>query len=114
MLVKEEIPQHLLNEATGLLNGDSEVKVAVSADLDAEGKISESWLLATDKRLLVYSANGHGLELLHNYELGRLKEIACDGQVGNGFLYANVDGRHVCLARYSEKRSRRERVSTTS
>jgi ATP-binding cassette subfamily B protein len=107
LLVKEEIPESLLNQALQHLNGDGDVKIAVSFDLDPAGKLSSGWLLATGQRVLIFHNDSNEPELLHDYKLVDLKEIACDGQVGNGFLTAILDGQQITLARYSNAHARK-------
>jgi ATP-binding cassette subfamily B protein len=101
VFVKEQIPESIINEAKHYLDGDAEIKIAVSSDLDPDGKLTESWLLVTDKRVMILGKNGNGLKLIQDHNLSTLKEVTCDGQVGSGFLNAVADGKHVCLARYS-------------
>jgi len=107
VLLKEDMPESVLSEAKRSLDGYDDIRIAVSSELDIDGKLSESWLLATDKRVMVLGRNCEGLSVLHDYELARLKEIGLDGQVGNGFLAALVDGHRVDLIRYSNAEARK-------
>lgn len=106
MLVKEAIPQQINDKAGRRLDG-SEIRIAASSDLSIDGKLTETWLLATDKRLVVIGCNGQGPDVLHDYDLSAIKQVTCDSQIGNGFLDAVVDGQTVTLLRYSSAQMRK-------
>ncbi|MDO8587410.1 MAG: ABC transporter ATP-binding protein [Armatimonadota bacterium] len=107
MLVKEEIPQDIQDELRRLSDGDGDARIAVSFDLDSEGKLTESWLLVTGQRVLGLGGRDGEVSVLYDYPLSSLKDINSEGQVGNGFLTAEVDGHRVCLARYSNAHARK-------
>ncbi len=107
MLVKEPIPESLLSDLNRHLPDGQELRIAALSDLNGDGMLGESWVLVTDDRLIVLASNSSGLETLHDYPLSSLKEVACDGQVGSGFLRAIADGKHVVLARFSNAHTRK-------
>lgn len=101
VLVREELPELIKLEAEKRLCGDGDIRIAAFSDIDFAGKHGEAWLLSTDKRIIVIGVSLDETTVLHDYELALLKDITSEGHVGNGFLNAVIDGKHVTLARYS-------------
>ena len=106
-LVKEDIPQSVLTEANKQLNAEAKVRIAVSFDLNYEGQLGESWLIAANDRLIAFDTDHDAPVLLYDYDLSTLQDFNCDSEVGNGFLNATVDGRKVHLARFSNAHARK-------
>jgi len=97
----EETPQSVREALTGLaLEGDLET--ALATDVGRDGRFGERWLVATDKRVLVFSPNGgEAVEPEHDLLFENIETVTTDNLVGLAALEAKVDGDTVELLRYS-------------
>lgn len=111
MLVRENVPGSIADEIKKHLNGDSDIKLAVSSDMRVDGTLGDVWMLATDKRLLVIDSDSGAPKLLHDYKLDSIRKISSDLQVGSGFVSAVVDGRLVSLMRHSHQHTHKFAVA---
>jgi len=101
MALKEPLPtsvQAALRELTGDPDGAA---LAVSSDIDSEGRFGERWLVATADKVYVFRPNGGKAELVEAVPLADLEEAKAEYLVGNGVLRATVRGRPVELLHYS-------------
>lgn len=94
----EEIPRALKPELKGL---EGVVQCALGADLTLEGRFGEEWLVITDTRLRVYSANGHGFSIRSDLPLDTIKTPAVDALIGGGALMVTVDNALQEVIRYT-------------
>ena len=58
MTTLEEVPTALQDQIEDLLDGEEEIKIAISTDLQVDGTYGKDWVLATEKRLLAFNQNG--------------------------------------------------------
>ena len=58
MTTLEEVPETLQGQLEDLLDGEEDIKIAISTDLQFDGTYGKDWVLATEKRLLAFNQNG--------------------------------------------------------
>lgn len=99
---KEKIPD-VVQKAFDNISKEENIRVAVSSDMNIEGDFHDSWLLATDKRLLVFNGDHPDRpELIHELLLSDVKNISLKNYVGNGVLEAELADKAVELLRFSK------------
>ena len=54
---KEELPEEIQREFDKISEPEEDIRVSVSSDMDMDGVFEDQWLVATDKRILVFSGN---------------------------------------------------------
>ncbi|MBD3182717.1 ATP-binding cassette domain-containing protein [Candidatus Poribacteria bacterium] len=100
---KNELPELVQEEFDSILTNQEDVKVAVASDMDLNGNYEDSWLLATDKRIVVLSGNHNKKpELVHELPLVDVDSIILKNYVGNGLLEVQTKGKAKELLRFSK------------
>jgi len=100
---KEELPELVQEEFDSVSEPQEEIRVAVSSDMDLEGVFEDSWLLATDKRILVFSGNHYKRpDLIHEMPIADVNEVKLKNYVGNGVLEVETADKAVELLRFSK------------
>lgn len=100
---KQEIPAEIQKEFDSVSESDENIHVAVSSDMTLDGIFEDSWLLATDKRVLVFSGNHTKRpELLHNISIADIRNVKLRNYIGNGVLELNTDNKAVEVLRFSK------------
>ncbi|MEZ8217880.1 ATP-binding cassette, subfamily B [Candidatus Fervidibacteria bacterium JGI MDM2 SSWTFF-3-K9] len=94
-----EVPDEVRQELQERLNGEPLLTV-LRADLTLDGQFGESWVAVTPFRLIVLSPNGEGQEILFT----ELDDLKVEAYVGNAYLYAQVNGKRVPIARFTHSR----------
>ena len=103
LTTKEEVPELLEKQAQELLDAGEKIKIAVSADLRFDGTYGTDWLLATDKRIIVFNQNsvlGHDLQEI---PITSIEDIEILEMYGNNILKITTSDNAIELARYSKK-----------
>ncbi|HGE70126.1 TPA: hypothetical protein ENX78_04770, partial [Candidatus Poribacteria bacterium] len=54
---KKELPKVIQEEFTKISEPEEEIRVAVPSDMNMEGVFEDWWLLATEKRILVFNSD---------------------------------------------------------
>ena len=99
---KEELPETIQEEFDSISEPQEDIRVAVSSDMNLDGTFEERWLLATDKRILVFSGNhDEHPELLRELPIADIDDIKLKNYVGNGILEAMTADKAVELLRFS-------------
>lgn len=100
---EEELPKTIQQYLEKVSEQGENVRVAVSSDMNLEGDFEDCWLLATDKRILVFSGNhSKEPELIHEIAIADIKDVKLKNFVGNGILEVNTDDKAIELLRFSK------------
>ena len=102
---KEELPEAVQEEFDNISETEEGIHVAVSSDMNLDGMFEDCWLLATDKRILVFSSNQRSAirpELVHEVPIADVNEVKLQSYVGNGFLEARTADKAIKLLRFSK------------
>jgi ATP-binding cassette subfamily B protein len=100
---KEELPESLQEEFDNVSEPQEEIRIAVSSDMNLDGVFDDCWLLATDRRILVFSGNHYRRpELLHEVPIVDVNDVKLKNYVGNGVLEVETTDKAVELLRFSK------------
>ena len=100
---KEELPESVQEEFDSISGPQENIRVAVTSDMNLDGAFEESYLLATDKRILIFSGNhAKRPELLNEVPLADVNEIKLKNYVGNGILEVETADKAIELLRFSK------------
>ena len=101
MILKETLPKSVEN-AFRKMHEDAEIQIAISSDIDYDGKLKEQWLVATDGEVMVFSPDGNEASLSKKISLKDLSGVTTQSLIGNSVLEANTSsGDLIELLRYS-------------
>ncbi len=103
MTTLEAVPETLQNQLEDLLEGEEEIKVAISTDLRFDGTYGKDWVLATDKRLLAFNQNGAPTPDIQNIALETIDRIEIRELHGNNFMKVRTAEGAFEVARYSKR-----------
>ena len=103
MTILEEIPAALQDQLKDLLDGEEEIKIAVSTDLQFNGTYGADWVLATEKRLLAFNQNGVPTPEVQNIALEAIDSIEIRELHGNNFMKVRTSEGAFEVARYSKR-----------
>ncbi len=99
----EELPEAIQEYLESLSEKEEDIRVAVSSDMNLDGEFEESWLLATDNRVLVFSGNHvQQPELIHDLPIEDIKDVRLKNYIGNGILEIHTADRAIELLRFSK------------
>ena len=74
---KTELPKAIQEEFNNISKPEEDIRVAVSSDMNLEGVFEDCWLLATDKRILVFDSNhSKRPELVHEVQIADLPVLS--------------------------------------
>ncbi|MFC1718111.1 ABC transporter ATP-binding protein [Candidatus Poribacteria bacterium] len=100
---KDELPESIQEEFDSISEPQEDIRVAVTSDMNLDGEFEDTYLLATDKRILVFSGNHvKGPELVHEVSLADINQIKLKNYVGNGILEVETDDKSIELLRFSK------------
>jgi ATP-binding cassette subfamily B protein len=100
---KEELPEEIQEEFDSISEPEEDIRVAVSSDMDLDGVFEDCWLLATDKRILVFSGNHYERpELIYEVPIADVNEVRLKNYIGNGILEVEIADKTVELLRFSK------------
>ncbi len=100
---REELPEAIQEYLKSLSEKEADIRVAVSSDMNLDGDFEESWLLATDNRVLVFSGNHvQQPELIYDLPIEDIKDIELKNYIGNGILEIHTADRAIELLRFSK------------
>lgn len=99
----EEIPESLEKRAKALLSEGEEIKVSLSTDLRFDGNYGKDWLIATEKRLIVFNQNGAPEHELREVELNAVETVDVVEMNGNNILKVRTSDNAMEVARYSRR-----------
>ena len=108
----EEVPEELEQRAHTLLADGEEIKVAVSTDLKFDGNYGKDWLIATDRRLIVFNQNGTPEHQLQEISLASVSAVEIIEMYGNNILKVKTSDKAVEVARYSRRYSPKFELAT--
>ena len=103
MTILEEVPETLQNQLEDLLEGEEEIKIAISTDLRFDGTYGKDWVLATDKRLLAFNQNGAPTPDIQDIALETIDRIEIRELHGNNFMKVRTEEGAFEIARYSKR-----------
>jgi len=86
-------------EAAGFTAADC--LFCVRADLDADGRDAQIWLVVSPTRLATFSVGAASDLLAEPIAIADIQKIRCSQTVGSAFLQVMVDGTYVSLVRYT-------------
>ncbi|MFC1716426.1 ABC transporter ATP-binding protein [Candidatus Poribacteria bacterium] len=99
----EELPEAIQEYLENLSEKEADIRVAVSSDMNLDGEFEESWLLATDNRVLVFSGNHvQEPELIHDLRIEDIKDVELKSYIGNGILEIHTADKAIELLRFSK------------
>ncbi len=99
----EEVPAALQRQFEDLLDGEEDIKIAISTDLQFDGTYGKDWVLATEKRLLTFNQNGAPAPEIRNIALEAIDEIQIRELHGNNFMKVRTSEGAFEVARYSKR-----------
>ena len=100
---REKLPESVQEEFDNISKSEEEIRVSVASDMNLDGVFDDSWLLATDRRIIVFSGNHTKRpELIHEIPISDVKQIKLKNYVGNGILSAETDNKSIELLRFSK------------
>ena len=108
----EEVPEELEQRVHGLLGNGEEIKVAVSTDLKFDGNYGKDWLIATDRRLIVFNQNGTPEHQLQEVSLTSVSSVEIVEMYGNNILKVKTSDKAIEVARYSRRFSPKFELAT--
>ena len=103
MTTLEEVPAELQDQLEDLLDGEEEIKIAISTDLQFDGTYGKDWVLATEKRLLAFNQNGAPGPEIQNITLETIDSIEIRELYGNNFMKVRTAEGAFEIARYSKR-----------
>lgn len=99
---KQDLPKIVSEAFSNISKPDEEVKVSVLSDMNMEGIYEDCWLLATDKRLLVFNSDHKKTaQLAHEVPLSDIKEVKMKNYIGNGILEIITPEKAIEVLRFS-------------
>jgi len=101
MALNESLPESVQAALSELSVAEENTKLAVSSDIDGDGRFGERWLVVTSDRAYVFLPNGSHAKLLADVPLADIEEAKAEYLVGNGVLHVKVNGRRVELLHYT-------------
>lgn len=100
---KDELPESVREEFHNISEPQENIRLAISSDMTLDGVFEDSYLLATDKRILVFSGNHYKHpELLSEILLSDINEVKLKNYVGNGVLEVETANKSIELLRFSK------------
>lgn len=99
-----EIPDDVRTEIDTLLDAGEPLQVAVETDITLSGEYGSAWLLATDRRLMSFTPNGHGGPHLVEVPLDRITGVDLRETFGCGTLKVRTERDGTTLALFSKSR----------
>ena len=103
MTTLEEVPKALQGQLEDLLDGEEEIRIAISTDLQFDGTYGKDWVLATEKRLLAFNQNGAPAPEIQNIALETIDSIEIRELHGNNFMKVRTLEGAFEIARYSKR-----------
>ena len=103
MTTLEEVPAALQDQLEDLLEGEEEIKIAISTDLQFDGTYGKDWVLATEKRLLAFNQNGVPTPEVQDIALEAIDSIEIRELFGNNFMKVRTSEGAFEVARYSKR-----------
>ncbi len=88
-LIKELMPKSL-ERTYQKLNSDSEIKVAISSDIDSDGRFGNQWLVATDDEVMIFSPNDEEAFLRKKLSLKEISKVETQPQIGCSSIEATT------------------------
>ena len=101
MITLEELPAALQKQLNDLLEGEEDIKVAISTDLRLNGDYGKDWVIATEKRLISFNQNGALTPDIQNLPLEKIDSIEVRELYGNNILKVRTADKGIEIARYS-------------
>jgi ATP-binding cassette subfamily B protein len=99
-MFQQSPPASVIEALKRLGFGDQPVLFSTSADLSAEGRPEQQWLLLCGRRLVLMS-EGETPRVLHTWTVDEAETFRTHAGVGSGFLQARIGGVWVDVIRYS-------------
>jgi ATP-binding cassette subfamily B protein len=81
------------------------IRIAVASDLNQQVKFGEEWLIATDKRLALFSLENSTAAILAEFHLPDVKKIETVNLMGSGFVEILVNGTARRLINYTNAKN---------
>ena len=107
---RTELPEAIRKEFDNISEPEEDIQVAVSSDMNLEGDFEDCWLLATDRRLLMFNMGKiphtpgryEHPELIHEVLMADVDKVELKNYVGNGVLEVRTADRTLELLRFSK------------
>lgn len=100
---REELPESVQEEFDNVSEPQENIEVVVISDMNLDGLFEENWLLATDRRILVFSGNHDKRpEIIHDIPMSDIDEVNLKNYVGNGFLEVKTADKSLEILRFSK------------
>lgn len=99
----EELPEAIREYLKSIPEREKDIRIVVCSDMNLDGEFQDSWLLATDNRLLVFSGNhSQRPELIHDLPIEDIEDVELKNYIGNGILEVKVAEKAIELLRFSK------------
>jgi ATP-binding cassette, subfamily B, bacterial len=99
---KKDLPKVIQEGFIKVSESDEEIHVAVPSDMNMEGTFEEFWLLATDRRILVFNSDHKkSADLVQEIPISDIKEARIKNYTGNGILEVKTEDKAIELIRFS-------------
>jgi len=109
---REELPEPVQEEFDNISQPEEKIELAVSSDMNIEGVFEDTWLLATDKRILVFSGNhDKHPEKIYEIPISDIDEVNLKNYVGNGFLEVKTADKSLEILRFSKTAFHKSEIS---
>ena len=100
---KEELPEPVQEQFDSIAGSEEDIRIAVSSDMNLDGDYEDSWLLATDNRVLVFSGNhSQPPQLVHDLPIEDIEDVELKSYIGNGILEIHTADKAIELLRFSK------------
>lgn len=109
---KEELPEVIKRAFESISERDEDIRVAISSDMNMEGIFEDTWLLATNRRILVFDGDhSEKPELVHEIHIADVSNVRLKNYVGNGILEVETSDKAIELLRYSRTAFHKNNIS---
>ena len=101
-LPREELPDAVQEMLDELTVEQESIQISASSDMNLDGDFDDSWLIATNERILVLSGNHtRRPELIHDIPIADVKSAHVKTYIGNGVFEVETADKAVELFRFS-------------
>ncbi|MFC1717296.1 ABC transporter ATP-binding protein [Candidatus Poribacteria bacterium] len=99
----EEMPELVREKFDSIAKPQERIHAAVASDMNMDGMFEDSWLLATDMRVLVLSGNhDKPPQIVQEVSIEDMSEVRVKSYTGNGILEVETSDRAIELLRFSK------------
>ncbi|MEK7400192.1 MAG: ABC transporter ATP-binding protein [Candidatus Poribacteria bacterium] len=99
---KKDLPKVIQEGFVRISESGEEIRIAVPSDMNMEGTFEEFWLLATEKRILIFNSDHRkSADLVQEIPISDIQEVKIKNYTGNGILEVKTKDKAIELIRFS-------------